>query len=219
MVVVGFLVLACCIAPSAKADTLNLSVCSNITTSGAACPNTNSGETQLTYSDGVVSLTASGFVKGLANTPTNLYVKQGGSDETGLGIAADVNHEVNPGEFIDLNLSNLVAKNIFSGTLTLESLQAGEGFDVCEGHTVGQLGTLNCIKGGAGTGMDSITIHWTASNDIIGITAWNADGYHPAANLLIEGLTVTTPEPGTFALLGFGLAGLTRLRRRMIKTV
>jgi hypothetical protein len=203
---------------SVKADTLNLGNCGNITTSGAACPNVDSGKTQLAYSDGVISLTASAFLKGSTNTPTNLYVKQGGTNETGLGTTVDVDHEINPGDFIDLNLSSLFAKGVTSGTLTLESLQTGEGFKVCQGSVVGSLGS-NCVTGGAGTGTTTLHLTWTNTTDIIGVTAFNADGLHPQANVLIDGITATvpTPEPATITLLVFGIAGLACRRRRLSK--
>ena len=213
---IAVLGMALFISPSLRADTFNFGLCGQITTSGAVCPG-NSTKTLLTYANGILSVNASAYTLP-GGAATNLYVKQGGTGEIGLGTTLDtVDHEITVNDFVNLNLSNLVTNGILNGTLTIESTQTGEGYKVCEGSTLGSLGG-SCVTGGAGTGTTTIPLAWTSSTDIIGITAWNANGNTPAANILIEGLTVPTaaPEPGTIVMLGMGIVGLLGIRRKRV---
>jgi hypothetical protein len=62
-------------------------------------------------------------------------VKNGGLGETGLGTVIDVaDHEITDMDFVNLDLSNLWAHGISSAQLTIESLQTGEGFKLCQGN-------------------------------------------------------------------------------------
>jgi hypothetical protein len=125
-----------------------------------------------------------------------------GTNESGLGTNIDGDHEINPNELVDLNLSALLAKVINNVTINLESLQAGEGYEICKSNVMGSL-SGSCITGGAGALTTTVNVSFTSSTDILSITAINADGMHPAANLLID--SVTTPEPDVLTLFGSGL--------------
>jgi hypothetical protein len=151
-------------------------------------------------------------------------VKHGGANETGLGTTIDVNNEIGPREFVSLDMSNLVSQSIFSGTLILESLQSGEGYTICTDTSVGTL-SASCSSGGAGSlTTPPVPVSWTSSAHFLGITGLNAG--NSAANILIDGLTTPTvvpppppvPEPATLTLFGLGIAGLARLRRKLVKS-
>jgi hypothetical protein len=154
---------------------------------------------QLTYTDGIK---AYGYIIGGSGTLTDLYIKQGGTDENGLGTASDADHEINPTELIDLDLSALFLSGIHNVTVNLQSLQAGEGYKICQSNVLGTL-SGSCITGGSGSGTANVNVSLTSTTDIISITAFNADGLHPDANVLVD--SVTTPEPEVLTLFGSGL--------------
>jgi hypothetical protein len=135
--------------------TINFGDCTQITTSGVACPNTDAGTSQITYSHGGLSVTATGFLNPVPPSTTNygrenLYVKQGGAGETGLGTVIDVaDHEITDMDFVNLDFSNLWAHGISTALITIESLQTGEDFKICQGNTLGSSGVVaSCVKPG-----------------------------------------------------------------------
>jgi len=205
------------VSPALRADTLNLSVCANITTPGAHCANQDSTKTQLTFNDGVITIVATGYNNGGSPTATDLYVKQGGANETGLGINGEIDNEINTAEFINLDLTDLVNKGIFSVILNLQSLQAGEGYEVCKGNTVGALGG-SCVTGGNGSLSANVPVSFTSTTKILGITAFDFVGGNPNADILLDTVT-TAPEPGVLTLFGSGLLCLGGLIRRNRKNL
>src|SRR5207302_546597 len=108
---------------SAAVIVFDFSDCSEISCPpGFLCPNTDSTKTTLTYTRSGLSITANGY--NTAGGGAHLYVKQEGYGETCLGIAADVNHEINPYHVIDLNMSHLTNHVNTGGILNLESVQS-----------------------------------------------------------------------------------------------
>src|SRR5262249_32680309 len=103
-----------------------------------------------TYSAAGATITAYGF--STAGDPTALFGKStpGVTDETGLGISpgAGSDNEIQPTDFVELDLANLFAKFGQSTPIKLKvgSVQAGEGYDVYGSNSLltsgGSLGTL-----------------------------------------------------------------------------
>jgi hypothetical protein len=178
------------------------------------------GTTQ-TYTAGTVTITASGF--NLSGDPRDLYGKTGGTNETGLGLDDDVNHEINTEHFVQLDLQKLFPPNSPAYTLTLvviESAQSGEGFKIFGTNTAASLGGATLLSSGSGgvgscsgSTACSVNVTDTGTYRYIDVTA-------SAANVLIGTLTATTPdrppvpEPGTLLLMMSGLSGLWCFRRR-----
>ena len=175
-----------------------------------ASPTGKLGTSQVYISDGE-TLTAYGFRigKGDTITPTDLYGKQSGPDENGLGINFDPgkDHEISAQTFVQLDISGLSSSTI---GLDIGSVQAREGFAVYGSNTLGSLGTW--ISSG-GHNMDGVLFtNNYAGYQFLDITATNN-------NVVLGALTATTsptPEPATLGMLGGGLllVGGMRLRKR-----
>jgi hypothetical protein len=105
--------------------------------------------TQLFTSQGF-SITARGFDNNNGiGTPRELYFKNkppsGGASEFGLGLVTPHN-EINAGpngplNFIQFDVSAILAAGMFNGQISVGSLQAGESFAIYGSNTVGTLGT------------------------------------------------------------------------------
>jgi hypothetical protein len=129
-----------------------------------------------------------------------LYVKTGGGDESGLGLTNDPSgdHEITPGNSIDLNIAAL--KNLYQITkltITIGSVQNGENYQVYGGS----IAPLNLL--GSGVSTDGIVIV-TGSNlskyDDYIVTTTNG-------NILVQSATVAgiaVPEPSGVVLIGIG---------------
>lgn len=67
---------------------------------------------------------------GTPNTPLGLYFKNGGYDETGLGIVGPADHELegnggSPLQFIQLDVSSILAQGFTDGKIEIGSVQSG----------------------------------------------------------------------------------------------
>jgi len=135
------------------------------------------------------------FGKGLASIGT----------EDGLGLVNDtLDHEIQGHSFIQLDISSL------SGLI-----------QIAMGSTGG--GDRWAIFGSNSGGIKGITQLATGINDdSLLVTVTNATHFHflditaVNNNVLLQELSATasTPEPGTFALLGLGAIGLGLIRRK-----
>jgi hypothetical protein len=58
-------------------------------------------------------------------TGNGLFIKTGSGDEHGLGMTGESDHEIEPGEFVQVNVSNLIKAGLTSAVLTFGSVQPG----------------------------------------------------------------------------------------------
>jgi hypothetical protein len=209
-------------SPSLRAGTttFNFSDCTELTPPLVGCPppNLDAGTNHLTYTSGGLKVDTWGFTTG--GSAIDLYIKDlgTGSNEQGLGTIIDTaDHEITPDDFVNLDLSKLFAAGITSGVLTIQSLQAGEGYKLCQGSATASFGGSCLPTHGTGLGTVSVPISWGASTDVIGIMGF--DDPTVGADVLISSLKVTspTPEPATMTLIGVGMLGLGAVRRRLLK--
>jgi hypothetical protein len=185
-----------------------------------------------TYTQSGVSITAYGFngtANNNTNTPTNLFGKQAGGDENGLGLAnSDADHEIQTTNFIQVDFDYV--QTVFHATTaqfqmgSVGPAQPGEGWEVYGSNTLGNIGTLVA----QGTDENLNMIPGFASYRYFAFTGWNANGQTPGADGILNELVVnrsataitprllssSAPEPFSLILAGSGLIGLALLSRR-----
>ncbi|HZM02375.1 MAG TPA: putative Ig domain-containing protein, partial [Candidatus Saccharimonadales bacterium] len=109
-----------------------------------ATPSGTLGVSQPYTNDGLV-ITAYGFLNN--GTATKLYGKNQGGDESGLGINGTVDDEIGNTNFVQLDLSQVIASGATSATIMIGSVQSGEGYNIYGSSTKGTLGTLLVSNG------------------------------------------------------------------------
>ena len=141
-------------------------------------------------------------------TAKNLYGKNGGVGETGLGLDVGGDFEIDNKSFVQLDVGNLISNGFMSMTAIIESVQVNEGFSLWGSNTAGTPGTLLYNGGNPSTGgvTQTTAIPSFGTYRYISLSASATDV------LLGDGLRAVTPAPGSLALLGFG--GLVATRRR-----
>lgn len=163
-----------------------------------------------TFTESGISLTAYAGPSG-----QQLYAKNEGPGEVGLGTASDSEFEINTGNFVQLNAATSPATELT--TLYFGSIQTatlGERVDIYYSTTLGTLGTLLgsvSATGSSITGSFDLT-GWGYTTGYYGITAG-------VGNIELGGATVnsiTVPDgASTAGLMGGALIALGWLRRKL----
>lgn len=149
--------------------------------------------------------TAPGTVITATSSGPNLFVKNDGGDEMGLGLARTLDNEINVGQYIALVLPTVPSSTV-TGTL-IASVQLGESAEVWWGATPG---TKTTLLGTVSDSDNSVTFSETTGAITIFATA---------GNVLLASVSadVTVPDGGTtVALLGCAMAALGLIRRKLI---
>jgi len=181
-------------------------------------PDVNLGPSE-TYTDLGSSLSVTAYGFDAASAPTNLFGKDEGPGERGLGLLTDPTGqgEIHVGSgFIQLDVSALFGK-VNTASFIMNSTTEGETWGVFGSNTLGTLG------GQLTSGSDEL------SHALPNFGAFKYYGFAeinngPSAgdNVLLTSLTVAqVPEPATWALMimGFGAAGAMLRRQRALALV
>jgi hypothetical protein len=157
------------------------------------------------YTSGGVSITASAFT---VFGTTDLYGKADGGDENGLGLSDEpLSHEITPGSFIQLDLSDVLGDGPF--TINFGSTTGIDIWQIVQTNTPGTLlGATPVLFG------DNETGHTISPTDrYLDITAFSGDVL--LASLVLDD-PPAIPEPASAILItsGLVLVGIGRLRRK-----
>ena len=164
--------------------------------------------TSQTYTSSGITITAYGFSG--AGASMDLYGKNAGGDEVGLGLNGTLNDEIGTTNFVQLNLTNLLATNPASITMSIGSVQEGEGWNIYVSNTLGTLGTF--LQTGTTDFSKTFTLNSLPKGDAF-VSVQASSG-----NVLLSTLATTgssVPEPGSAAILGAGLLGIGFFAKRV----
>ena len=162
--------------------------------------NTSLGTNILAYGNGGIGIAAT--------ASSGLYYKVARGD-VGLGLACcNSDHEIEPGQAIVFNLSNLFSRKVTAITLTLVSIETGEAGQVCDFHA--------CMTFGASRNGKPVNILALYSDmqahhsGLLTVTSLRGD---VLVNQL-QARTSVVPEPSSLMLMGSGLLALIGFVRR-----
>ena len=160
-----------------------------------------------TLTSGSFSVVATGY--SAPGMTTDLFAKNEGPNEIGMGIANGTDHEISGTSFIQLNLTQIMSTNPSSLIVGIGSIQNPDTYQIWGSNTAGALGTLLASNQTAFT----FNLSSFGQYDYISVVS-------PTGTVLVDGLTVNEPteatrsasEPGSGALLLLGLAALAGIR-------
>jgi len=197
-----------CVAPTMFASSLTWNFLNDVPTSSTGVA-VNSPHSFTDTQGDTTTITAS-ILKSSANS-TQLFEKKQGGDEFGLGIFDTNNNEIDTNSIVKLDLNNLLSLNPSFISITLESVQTGEGGSVHYGNT----GNGFNVSDENSHNLDLTTLR--ADGGYIEIQATSNDVL--VGNISASAITTQapTPEPASYGLLGIGLlaTAVTVVQRRL----
>ena len=178
------------------------------------------GSSTNSYTQSGYTIIATGYDN--PTTTHELYFKNGGGDETGLGLVNTPDNELQvsngvPANYIQLNIQALITGGFSNGKIEVGSVQPGESFNLYGSSSAGTLGTLLGTFGNSADGQ-FVDVADFGSYKYVSVAAASADV------LPVAFQAVSTPVPEMNALLP--IAGLLTvvslgemLRRRKLAAI
>jgi hypothetical protein len=180
----------------------------------------NLGTTESYISSGI-SITAAGFTSSSFAHTTDLYGKNGGGDEKGLGLNNDPDHEISGDNIIRIDFRNARTAGLTGFSFSMNSSTDGEKWKVfgsnsaTSGYTLVASGTDESVH--SILGANGLFKYYFFEED--GGSGWCDDD-----NVLLHtvgAMTAAVPEPSTWAMmiLGFSGVGFMTYRRRKVAAI
>ena len=173
------------------------------------------GVTSQSYSNGGTTVTAYGYVSG---SPHNLFGKNDGGDEVGLGLTGQPNNEITATDFIQLDIRQLAAHGFNTAALFVGSTQGtDEPWDLYASNTLGSLGAIK-ITSNTTDYPNGVDISSLLGFKYIALTA-NPGGIG-GQNVLLGAITANgpsrVPDSGSSVeILSIGMVALLLFRLKM----
>ncbi len=154
-----------------------------------------------TYTVNGLTITAYGFLNN--GQATALYGKNNGGDENGVGIAGASDNEITTANFVQLDLTQVIASGAQNATILLNSVQTGEGFNIYGSHTKGSVGTILITNSQVDS--TALPIPSYPTYEFISVRASAANVLLGAVSATLTGPCAITiaPAPCTSSISGF----------------
>jgi PEP-CTERM motif len=183
---------------------------------GVASPGASGGTTHTFTSDvGGFQITAKGFTSNTLVTPTDLFLKNGGGDEVGLGITAGTDHEIIGNYVVVIDWGATVFGAATAWSIEFGSTTEGEKWKVL-GSSTGAAGSFTTTVLQA-VGMSDEGLHNISGAIPFRYFEILSTSTMGGGNVLLSELNATggilnqtsaVPEPSTWAMLLLGFVGL-----------
>jgi len=165
-----------------------------------------------------ILLTAYGF--DVDDTPHELYWKNEGSNEHGLGLVGTLDNELTLGANSFANYTLIDVSPIYqsssNGMIRVQSVTVDETWDLWGTNTFGTLaGATNLLSASTANNVFTALPNWGTYKYYAVTTHFDAGAGHANDNVLFDAISADVPEPLSVGLSAGGLLLLIAFRRRL----
>jgi hypothetical protein len=170
----GALTVLCCSFAFAGSSAWATLVTWNLNPSGS---NADAGSNTQNFTQSGFTITARGYDNsGGVGVAHNLYFKNLGVSERGLGLTGMPDNEIQVGQFIQLDLTSILAQGFTNGQINVGSVQAGETWNLYGSNVLGSLGVkINGAAFGSSTDETFVNVPSFGSYNYISVVTATGD--------------------------------------------